>query len=62
MIDDPQIGILGTQISVCIKSLAVKLGLKWKKPKDNLQIVIINRQKSLAVRIMKNINLKIMDV
>jgi len=41
--------------------LAVKLGLKWKKLKDNLQIVTINEQKSLAVRIMENANLKILD-
>jgi len=32
----------GAQISICTKPLAVKLGLKWKKPKDDLQIVTIN--------------------
>ncbi len=26
----------GAQISVCTKLLAVKLGLKWEKPKDDL--------------------------
>jgi len=40
----------------------VKLSLKWEKPKDDLQIVTINGQKSLAVGIMENANLKILDV
>ncbi len=51
----------GAQISVCTKPLAVKLGLKWEKPKDDLQMVTINGQKSLAVRIIENANLRILD-
>ena len=53
---------IGAQISVCIKPLAVKLGLKWEKPKDDLQMVTINGQKSSAVGIMKNANLRVLDV
>ncbi len=51
-----------TQISVFTKLLAVKLGLKWKKLKDDLQIVTINGQKNPAVGIMKNANLRILDI
>ncbi len=51
----------GMQISVCTKLLTVKLGLKWEKPKDDLQMVTINKQKSLAVGIMENANLRILD-
>jgi len=41
--------------------LVVKLGLKWEKPKNDLQMVIINGQKSLMVGIMENANFRILD-
>jgi len=30
------------QISVCIKLLAIKLGLKWTKPAEAINIIIVN--------------------
>jgi len=50
------------QISVCTKSLAVKLGLKWTKLTETTNMVTVNGQKSLTLGIVKNAQLKIMDV
>ncbi len=52
----------GTQISVCTKLLAAKLGLKWTKPAEATNMVTVNGQKSLTLRIVENAQLKIMDV
>src|SRR6266508_3614984 len=51
----------GAQISVCIKLLAIKLGLKWIKPTEATNMVTVNGQKSLTVGIVENAQLKIMD-
>ena len=32
----------GTQISVCTKSLIVKLGLKWIKPTETTNMITVN--------------------
>ena len=52
---------MGTQISVCTKSLAIKLGLKWTKPTKATNMVTVNDQKSLTLGIVENAQLKIMD-
>jgi len=49
------------QISVCTKSLAVKLGLKWIKLMEITNMVIVNSQKSPILGIVKNAQFKIMD-
>ncbi len=51
----------GIQISVYTKPLAVKLGLKWIKPTEMTNMVIVNSQKSLTLEIVENVQLKIMD-
>ncbi len=40
----------------------MKLGLKWTKPVEITNMVTINGQKSPTLEIVKNIQLKIMDV
>src|SRR6266498_5479736 len=50
------------QISVCTKLLATKLGLKWIKLTEATNMVTVNGQKSLTLRIVENAQLKIMDV
>ena|SRR6266498_1004094 len=52
---------IGVQISVCTKPLAVKLGLKWTKLIKTTNMVTVNDQKSLTLRIVENVQLKIMD-
>jgi len=49
------------QISVYTKSLAVKLGLKWIKPTETTNMIIVNSQKSPTLGIVENVQLKIMD-
>ncbi len=49
------------QISVCTKSLAIKLGLKWIKLTKTTNMVTVNSQKSLTLGIVENAQLKIMD-
>src|SRR6266540_5583086 len=51
----------GAQISVCIKLLAIKLGLKWTKPTKATNMVTVNGQKSPTLGIVENVQLKIMD-
>src|SRR6266498_4307917 len=50
------------QISVCTKLLAMKLGLKWTKPTEATNMLTVNNQKSPTLGIVKNAQLKIMDV
>src|SRR6266542_4696694 len=52
---------MSTQISVCTKLLAIKLGLKWTKPTEATNMVTVNGQKSLTLGIVENAQLKIMD-
>ncbi len=52
---------MGAQISVCTKSLAIKLGLKWTKPTETTNMVIINGEKNPTLEIVENAQLKIMD-
>src|SRR6266540_1091239 len=42
---------MSTQISVCTKLLAIKLGLKWTKPTEAINMIIVNGQKSLTLGI-----------
>ncbi len=49
------------QISVCTKLLAIKLGLKWTKLTETTNMVTIDGQKSLALGIVENAQLKIMN-
>jgi len=49
------------QILVCTKPLAIKLGLKWTKPTEITNMIIVNGQKSLTLEIVENAQLKIMD-
>ncbi len=49
------------QISVCIKPLAVKLGLKWTKLTEATNMVTVNDQKSPTLGIVENAQFKIMD-
>ena len=51
----------GTQISVCTKLLAIKLGLKWAKLIEATNMVTVNGQKSPTLGIVENAQLKIMD-
>src|SRR6266542_1955998 len=51
----------GIQISVCIKLLAIKLGLKWTKPTEVTNMITVNGQKSPTLGIVENAQLKIMD-
>ena len=51
----------GAQISVCTKSLAIKLGLKWIKPTEATNMITVNGQKSPTLGIVENVQLKIMD-
>jgi len=51
----------GVQISICTKPLAVKLGLKWTKLTEIINMITVNGQKSLILGIVKNVQLKIMD-
>ncbi len=44
----------GTQISVCTKLLAIKLGLKWTKPTEATNMVTVNGQKSPTLGIVEN--------
>ncbi len=53
---------MSVQISVCTKSLIIKLGLKWTKLTEITNMITVNGQKSLTLEIVKNIQLKIMDV
>ncbi len=46
---------IGVQISVCIKPLIAKLGLKWTKLTEATNIVIVNDQKSLTLGIVENV-------
>ena len=52
---------MGVQISVCTKSLIIKLGLKWAKLTETTNMVIVNGQKSPTLRIVENAQLKIID-
>ncbi len=52
----------GAQISICIKPLATKLGLKWAKPEKELNMVMIDGKKSPSIEIVENVGLKILDV
>ena len=52
----------GAQISVCTKSLATKLGLKWAKLEKELNMVTIDGKKSPSIGIVENAGLKILDV
>ena len=49
------------QISVCIKPLVIKLGLKWTKLTEATNMVMVNGQKSPTLGIVKNAQLKIID-
>ncbi len=51
----------GAQISVCIKPLIIKLGLKQIKLTETTNIVTVNDQKSPTLGIVENAQLKIMD-
>src|SRR6266508_1429037 len=51
----------GAQISVCTKPLAIKLGLKWIKLTEAMNMVTVNGQKSPTLGIVENAQLKIMD-
>src|SRR6266540_173993 len=51
----------GAQISVCTKPLVIKLGLKWTKPTEAMNMVTVNGQKSPTLGIVENAQLKIMD-
>ncbi len=44
----------GVQISVCTKPLAIKLGLKWIKSTKTMNMVMVNGQKSLTLKIVEN--------
>src|SRR6266496_2570555 len=52
---------MDVQISVCIKPLAIKLGLKWIKPTEATNMITVNGQKSPTLGIVENAQLKIMD-
>src|SRR6266498_3455416 len=52
---------IGTQISVCTKLLAIKLGLKWIKPTEATNMMTVNGQKNPILEIVENAQLKIMD-
>ena len=39
----------------------MKLGLKWIKPAETMNIITVNSQKSPILGIIKNVQLKIMD-
>src|SRR6266545_3628863 len=52
---------MGAQISVCIKPLAVKLGLKWAKPTEATNMITVNGQKNPTLGIVENVQPKIMD-
>ncbi len=52
---------MDAQISVCTKSLIIKLSLKWTKLAEATNMITVNGQKNPIVEIVKYIQLKIID-